>query len=106
MSRVRFFLTFWNSYIKDNPLLVGIYVLRMSIRRLDAEVGKMTLEFDNGDKEKFEQLMQNWRFKDEQSLIRFAMSVMLLTIDQTVTITTDDGDQKVKPANDFLIHTK
>ena len=66
----------------------------------------LILTLDNGDKEKFQQLLGEWNFKDSQSLLRFAMSVMLETTDKTLTITKTDGDVKVVPADDFLNNLK
>lgn len=63
---------------------------------------KLFLELDNGDKKKFQQLLNDWNFKDEQALLRFAMSVMLETTDKTLTITKENGDIKVVPADDYL----
>ena len=75
----------------------------MSVIKIKSESNdKLILEFNNGDKEKFEQLLSDWNFKDEQSLLRFAMSVMLLTKDKTLTITTEEGNEKVAPKEDSL----
>ena len=62
----------------------------------------LILTLDNGDKEKFQQLLDEWNFKDSQSLLRFAMSVMLETTDKTLTITRQNRDVKVVPADIFL----
>ena len=62
----------------------------------------LILTLDKGDKEKFQQLLDEWNFKDSQSLLRFAMSVMLETTDKTLTITRQNRDVKVVPADIFL----
>ncbi len=73
----------------------------MSVKSTE-DRNKLILEFDNGDKDKFKQILTNWNFKDEQSLLRFVMSAMLDTIDKTLTITTDSGDKKIAPIDEFL----
>ena len=74
----------------------------MSIKKTSSDGEFLILQFDNGDKIKFQQLMQDWNFKDEQSILRFAMSAMLETKDKTLTITTDSGDEKIRPVDEFL----
>ena len=74
----------------------------MTIRRVEDKDGKLLLEFENGDKEKFLQIMSDWNFVDEQSLLRFAMSAMILTTDKTLTITTENGNEKIAPKDSSL----
>jgi hypothetical protein len=62
----------------------------------------LILEFDIGDKEKFEQLLKDWNFVDEQSMLRFMISAMLLTSDKTLTINTNEGSQTIAPKDDSL----
>ena len=74
----------------------------MTIRRVEDKDGKLLLEFENGDKEKFLQIMSDWNFVDEQSFLRFAMSAMILTTDKTLTITTENGNEKIAPKDSSL----
>ncbi len=74
----------------------------MSIKKISSDSKKMTLEFDNGDLNGFNDIMEKWGFKDEQSLIRFAMGAMLTTTDKTLTITTESGDEKIVPPSSFV----
>lgn len=46
----------------------------------------LKLELDGGDNKKFYEAMDKWNFKDEQCLLRFAISVLLLTEDKQVGI--------------------
>ncbi|GBR75785.1 hypothetical protein NO2_0421 [Candidatus Termititenax persephonae] len=69
------------------------------IIKKDAPKDKMLLEFSNGDIEKFKDVMGKYNFKDEQSLIRFVLSVLLVTEDNEVQIKKDGVFTPVVPAN-------
>lgn len=58
----------------------------------------MLLEFSNGDKEKFNEVMKKYEFKDEQALIRFVLSVLLVTEDNEIQIKQDGDYTPVIPA--------
>jgi hypothetical protein len=76
----------------------------MSIKSTHSSDGtKLTLELDNGDKNALQQILERWNFKDEQSLLRFAMSAMITTSENAITITKKDGElQKIAPVDEFL----
>jgi hypothetical protein len=50
----------------------------MAVKEL-IEDNKLVLELDNGDLKKFQEVLGRWNFIDSQSLIRFVISLMLLT---------------------------
>ena len=67
-----------------------------------SEGEKLILEVDNGDLEKLNKCLDLWRFKDYQSLLRFSMSVMLLTEKQNIWIQSDNAPQLIAPAKEYL----
>jgi hypothetical protein len=64
----------------------------------------LELAIDNGDKEKLDQALKKWQFKDYQSLLRFATSVLLLTQDKSLWIIEEDGGdlKNIAPSDDLL----
>lgn len=66
------------------------------------ENSTLTLEIDNGDLEKLEKCMETWQFKDYQSMLRFAISVFLVTEDKCLWMKSDGQPQKIAPAKEFL----
>ncbi|MDD4915384.1 MAG: hypothetical protein PHW13_10170 [Methylococcales bacterium] len=42
----------------------------------------LTLTLDNGDREKFIKAKEQWNFTDEQSLLRFVVSVLVESTDK------------------------
>lgn len=66
------------------------------------EPNKITLEIDNGDKDKLTQCMDKWLFKDHQSMVRFAISILLVTEDKNLWIKTDGKVQPITPAKEYL----
>ncbi len=74
----------------------------MPINRKDQKDGKFTLDFDNGDAKAFDEIKEKWGFVDDASLLRFAMAAMLSSVDNTLSITGDNGDvRKIQPADSF-----
>ena len=74
----------------------------MAIKPDRSEEGKLSLSFDNGDKVKFDEVLKEWNFKDEQSLIRFAMSIFLLSNKKSLIIHSEEGQKEITPADDYL----
>jgi len=64
---------------------------------------KLILEIDNGDLEKLNQCMANWKFKDHQSFLRFAMSQLIVTEDKSLWIKSGGKMQQIAPAAEYLI---
>lgn len=63
---------------------------------------KLILEIDNGDLEKLEQCMNIYSFKDHQSFLRFAMSIMIVTEDKSLWIKSDGKAQQIAPAKEYV----
>ncbi len=66
------------------------------------ENSKLILEVDNGDLEKLDQCMERWSFKDHQSMLRFAMSILLVTEDQSIWIKSGGKQDAIAPIRDLL----
>ena len=62
----------------------------------------LKLEIDNGDLEKLDQVADKWRFKDYQSLLRFAISILILSEEKSVTIKKDGVQKNLIPAADLI----
>ena len=79
----------------------------MSVKKIVDNADKITLEFDNGDKLKLQEIMDSWNFKDEESLLRFAMVVFSSSVDKrTLAYISKDGLQKVQPVDDLMKQTE
>ncbi len=63
---------------------------------------KLLLEVDNGDFTKLEEVMKKWAFKDYQSFLRFAISLLILNEEKSVSIKVDGKQQTFAPASDLL----
>lgn len=74
----------------------------MAIKRIEDKDGKLTLEFENGDREKFLSLIESWNFKDDQSILRFMMSILGVSIDNTVALNKKDGIKLAQPSDEYL----
>jgi hypothetical protein len=74
----------------------------MAVTNLSENDGKLTLELDNGDYKKFKQAMEKWNFKDEQSLMRFVVSILVLSEDKIINVKIDNDQKNIVPADDFL----
>ena len=66
----------------------------------------LNLALDNGDREKFLKAIEAWNFADEQSLLRFVVSVLLESNDkETIGIYTSNSTDALKqfqPASHLL----
>ena len=60
------------------------------------------LEITNGDHDKFGTCMERWAFKDQQSLLRFSLSILLLAEEEEIWIKRDGSLEQIKPADDLL----
>ena len=59
---------------------------------------EMILKFTNGDIAKFDEVMKKYNFVDAQALIRFAVSILLVTENKFVQIRKDGELMTVEPA--------
>ena len=74
----------------------------MAIRRVEDKDEKLLLEFKNGDREKFLSLIKSWNFKDDQSILRFMMSILGVSVDNTVALNKKDGIKLAQPSDEYL----
>lgn len=74
----------------------------MAVKKISDKDGKLILEFENGDREKFQTLLHDWNFKDEQSILRFMMAILGKSVDNTVGIYTQNGLKAVVPEDELL----
>ncbi|MDR1926874.1 MAG: hypothetical protein LBQ13_04340 [Endomicrobium sp.] len=76
----------------------------MAVKEIKQE-DKLVLELDNGDLEKFKETIKKWNFIDSQSLLRFAISLMLKTERNVLYIDINNKPEGRIPA-DHLIKQK
>ena len=62
------------------------------------ENDKLILELDNGDLREFDKVMEKWSFKDHQSLVRFAISLLVLNENKSFSVKIDNQSQDIIPA--------
>jgi hypothetical protein len=74
----------------------------MSVKVTKDDTEILELSIDNGDKQKLEQVLNKWNFKDYESLLRFAASVLLSAEDNTISIKIKSATQEVIPADNLL----
>lgn len=63
---------------------------------------KLVLEIDNGDLTKMEEVLRKWNFKDEQSFLRFSVSILLETEGKSLWIKANGEPTSVIPAQHSL----
>lgn len=76
----------------------------MAIKRLDtSNTESLQLKFDNGDLKVLGLILTKWNFKDEESLLRFALAILLKAENRSVNIRDTSGsDVTLKPTDDLL----
>ncbi len=73
----------------------------MSVRATSTET-ELTLVLDNGDRRAFDEIQEKLNLKDEQSVLRFAMGVLLNAQDDTISITITATGEQARPSKDYL----
>jgi hypothetical protein len=73
----------------------------MSVKTI-REPNKLILELDNGDLSKFDEALKKWSFKDEQSMLRFLVSLLLLNENKFFSIKKYGTQTDVVPIPDLL----
>ena len=73
------------------------------IRKETANPTEMILEFSNGDMQKFLEVMDKYKFVNEQALIRYALSIFLVTEDKKIKIKKTGEFISIEPADDLII---
>ncbi len=74
----------------------------MAIRDTIQDDEKLHLIIDNGDLDKLDQALDKWSFKDYQSLIRFSVSLLLLTEDKSISIKMKGSQTEIRPAQELI----
>jgi hypothetical protein len=78
----------------------------MAIKKLPSEINSTTsiaLNFDNGDYEILHKIKQQWNFKDEESLLRFALAILYKAGEHSVSVKDDGGNEiTLKPTENML----
>lgn len=74
----------------------------MAVKIVEEKDKKLTLEIDNGDKEKLDGVLKKWNFKDHQSFMRFAVSALLLNKGNTLWINDESGKKEIKPSDELI----
>jgi len=76
----------------------------MSVKATYTET-ELTLVLDNGDRKIFESVKKDWNFKDEESLVRFAIAILSKSSDKkTVAYPDDSGELQVAKPQDSLLN--
>ena len=78
----------------------------MSVIKTDEDNNQIVLKLDNGDKQKFEQALKEWNFKDEQSILRFVVSLLLESDDKRSLAILKDGQSSSFAPADHLLKSK
>lgn len=63
---------------------------------------KLILTLDNGDLTKMQEMLKRWNFKDEQSFLRFSVSLLLETEDKTLWMKSNGEPVSIVPAKHSL----
>ena len=69
---------------------------------LNDSMKSLSLEIDNGDLAKLNEVMEKWNFKDYQSFLRFVISIMLVTEDKFLSIKVRDEITAIKPSAEYV----
>ena len=67
------------------------------------EDNKLILELDNGDLREFDKVMDKWKFKDHQSLMRFAISLLVLNENKSFPVKIDNQSTEIVPAPHLIV---
>ena len=78
--------------------------MSVKIQNNSADKEVLELAIDNGDKEKLDQALKKWQFKDYQSLLRFTTSVILVTQDKSLWIVEEEGGElkNIAPSDELI----
>jgi hypothetical protein len=63
---------------------------------------QLTLKLNNGDLREFDRVMEKWHFKDHQSLMRFAISLLVLNENNFFSVKIDNQHRDVIPTSDLI----
>lgn len=62
----------------------------------------LQLIVDNGDRTKMDEIMNDWEFKDYQSMIRFLLSIALVTEDKYIGIKKNGRYTPIGPSAELI----
>lgn len=63
---------------------------------------QLTLILDNGDYIEFMKTLEKWNFKDHQSLLRFAISLLVLNENNYFPLKVDGISRDIVPASHLI----
>jgi hypothetical protein len=76
----------------------------MAIERITETDDVLTLEVNNGDLNALSEIQGKWKFKDKESVLRFALAVLSLSSNEGVSIKSKDGNYTIlQPGDDLVI---
>jgi hypothetical protein len=73
----------------------------MAIKRLDdlSDDEKVTLEINNGDNQILGEIVEQWKFKDKETALRFALAVLSKAKKRSVQVQNEAGEKiTIEPA--------
>lgn len=73
---------------------------------IPSEKEHILLEVNNGDLEALGTIRKKWNFKDEESVLRFALAVLIQAEDNAVSVKTKDGKSTSLRPSDSLLEPK
>lgn len=80
---------------------------RMAIKKLPSDIhasDSVALNFDNGDYAVLNTIKQQWNFKDEESLLRFALAILYKAGEHSVSVRDETGNEvTLKPTENMLL---
>jgi hypothetical protein len=77
----------------------------MAIIKTKENNDDLQLIINNGDLRALNQIKSKWGFKDNESILRFAIAALTLTDDGYLYAEHKDGTKRIlKPADDLLIN--
>ena len=62
----------------------------------------LLFNLDNGDLTAIQEVVKKWKFKDEESALRFALAVMRQSKDNILFIESEEGKIGLTPKEDLL----
>jgi hypothetical protein len=78
----------------------------MAITKIsENEDDKLTVNINNGDLRALDEIKQLWGFKDQASVLRFALAALKITHDGDLYAIQKDGTKRLlKPIDELLTH--
>ncbi len=79
----------------------------MAIIKINEDANDLQLTINNGDLRALNQIKIKWGFKDNESILRFAIAALTLTEDGDLYADHKDGTRRLlKPAEELLNNNK